>query len=125
MATGVAAALAAAAFKQLRWTEEEHEYAAAIVVAFKAGRLPLPGHTKLGVLLQKLLRCNQSRMSRKLPGVYGLTYDHRLQQQGAAADSGGGDGNSGDGGDGGSRGYSGNCCSRADLDQEDSLGGGG
>jgi len=49
-----------------RWPQGEVEYADALVREFGEGRLPLPSGVKLNDFLGRMLRCKQSRLTKKM-----------------------------------------------------------
>ena len=69
-----------------RWTDEEYEYALALIEAFNAGLVHLPESLKLGSFLCKMLQCCSARLSSKIRKGKKVFHSKRIQE-GVAADS--------------------------------------
>lgn len=69
-----------------RWTEEEYEYALALIEAFNAGLVHLPESLKLGSFLCKMLQCCAARLSSKIRKGKKVFHSKRMQE-GTAVDS--------------------------------------
>lgn len=69
-----------------RWTEEEYEYALALIEAFNAGLVHLPESLKLGSFLCKMLQCCSARLSSKIRKGKKVFHSKRIQE-GVAADT--------------------------------------
>ena len=69
-----------------RWTEEEYEYALALIEAFNAGLVHLPESLKLGSFLCKMLQCCAARLSSKIRKGKKVFHSKRIQE-GVAVDS--------------------------------------
>ena len=69
-----------------RWTEEEYEYALALIEAFNAGLVHLPESLKLGSFLCKMLQCCSARLSSKIRKGKKVFHSKRIQE-GVAPDT--------------------------------------
>ena len=69
-----------------RWTEEEYEYALALIEAFNAGLVHLPESLKLGSFLCKMLQCCAARLSSKIRKGKKVYHSKRIQE-GAPVDA--------------------------------------
>ena len=69
-----------------RWTEEEYDYALALIEAFNAGLVHLPESLKLGSFLCKMLQCCSARLSSKIRKGKKVFHSKRIQE-GVAAHS--------------------------------------
>lgn len=62
-----------------RWTDEEYEYALALIEAFNAGLVHLPESLKLGSFLCKMLQCCSARLSSKIRKGKKVFHSKRIQ----------------------------------------------